>query len=418
MKSIYSHKAILIAACFACCLSACSKSNSQPTWNEEVLLQDGRTLLVTRTESSGHPISHQSISFKSGGDLVTWEDNHKWRIDYTPQVLDFVGSDPVVVMPVFRYGPCQEYDYPQEGLVAFRYSQNQWTRMPIQELPDGMAVNLLQGGADELARWPEYQSTGVITNKLKEKIDADSIGPQKQNTKLGALIKYFSTLGSQDSCASIQPPSNPVTEAARVHIADAINNAPTIQATLENVISTPKKLTNNERYPKQGIRMEGGLVGFECKDLVEQLEPMYKFQKVGNTENSSLNGYQFILTNKDAIPRHVQLPFNGALMNRLVCNDKEIYAIVQQTGTNLHIYRFTNLGVLQQALKVSLPDTEDICKNYCDLWDVKVINNGLEIILVDGGKNESDILTKQQIYRVPLQEQQEAPAGNSAPTIQ
>ncbi|MDZ4200729.1 MAG: hypothetical protein U1C96_01090 [Gallionella sp.] len=416
MKTFCLHKTILVVACFAFCLSACSKNKSHPTWNEEILLRDGRTVVVTRAESSRHPISHQSISFNTGGELVTWEDNHKWSIDYTPQIFDFVGSDPVIVMPVYRYAPCQEYGYPQEGIVAFKYSQNKWTRMPIQELPNDMAVNLLQGGADELARWPEYQLTGVITNELKGKIDADSIGPQKQKTKLDALIKYFSTLGSQDACSSIQPPSSPVTEAARLHIADAINKAPTIQAILENVISTPKVLANNERHPKQGIYMEGGLVSFECKELVERLEPIYKFQQAGNTLNSSLNGYQFFITDKDALHRQVQLPYNKAILNRLICNDQEIYAIARQSSSILNVYRFTNLGELKQVLKVNLPDADDICedKNWGDLWDAKLVNNELEITLVDGGKNKSDVLRRQQIYRVPLQEHQEAPTNDSA----
>jgi hypothetical protein len=402
---------MLVVVSIACSLSGCSKSNSQPTWKEEVLLHDGRILLVTRTESSDHPISHQSISFKNGDELVTWEDNHKWRIDYTPLILDFVDNEPVIVIPVYRYAPCREYDYPQEGVVAFRFSQNKWIRVSIAELPNSLAVNLLQGDANELARWPEYQQNRIFTNEIKAKIDSDSLGPQKQNTKLDeAIIKYFSTLGAKESCASIQPSSNPAREATRIKIAYAINNAPTIQATLEQIISIPKKLANDERYPKQGISMEGGLIAFECKELVERLEPIYKFQLVGDTESSSLNGYQFFLTNKEAIPRQVQLP-NGAFMNRLLCNDKEIYAIARQNSTILNIYRFTNLGELKQALRVNMPNAEEICKdkNWGDIWDVKLLNNDLEITLVDGGKNKSDGLNRQHVYKVPLQEQRETP---------
>ena len=372
-------------------------------WEEEVKLLDGSILPIERSVSKGHPISQQLISFQSNGEIVTWEDKHKWPIDYAPHVLDFVGGDPVIVMPVYRHGPCKEYGYPQEGLVAFRYRQKTWSRMPIQEVPNNLVVNLLEG-THELEHWKEYKGVRV-TYEIKHRLDGEIIGPQKQGTTLEPLIKYYSSLGPDDSCVTIRPPHDSKRDAAFAINSAAVRNAKTIRASLERVITTPEKLSNNDRYPKRGLWTGAGFLDDDCKGIVDRLEPMHETKEVGSTFNRSLNGYQFYLSNQAAINRQVQMPYLGDQMNRLVCNGNDIYAISRLNRETAIIYQFTDLGELKQAIKVALPDADKIRadQGWGDFWEVKLTNNELVIVLVDGGGNTSDVLERKQIYRVQLQ---------------
>ena len=391
---------LMLIVLFECCLSACSRLSTPVfLWEEEVKLQDGSILPIKRSVSQGHPISQQSITFESNGETVTWEDHHKWLIDYSPHILDFVGRDPVIVMPVYRDGPCAEYDYPQEGLVAFRYNQKKWSRMPIQQLPKNLVVNLLES-THELEHWPEYKGIKV-TYEIKKKLDGESIGPQKQGTSLESLIKYYSSLGPDDSCVTIRPPPDSKRDAARAFNDAAVHKAETIQATLESVITIPQKLSNEERYPKRGNWTGAGLLSIDCKGIVERLEPMHEIQNNG----SMLAGYQFYLSNETAINRQVQLPYMHDQMNRLMCNGNGIYAISRLNSATLILYQFTNLGELKRVNKITLPDADKIKGNHGwgDIWDVKLLNNELELVLAEGGGDTSDVLNRQQIYRVQLQ---------------
>lgn len=382
-----------------CCLAACSRpSTTVFVWEEEVKLRDGSILQIKRSVSQAHPISQQSITFESNGETVTWEDHHKWRIDYSPDILDFVGPDPVIVMPVYRIGPCEEYDYPQEGLVAFRYKQKKWSRMSIQELPKNLVLNLL-GSTHELEYWPEYKGVKA-TYEIKKKLDKESIGPQKQGTTLEALIKYYSSLGPDDSCVTMRPPPDLKRDAARALNAAAVRKAGTIQATLVSVITIPQKLSNAERYPKRGEWTGAGYLGNDCKGIVDRLEPMHETRKDG----SMIAGYQFYLSNEAAVNRQVQLPYMNDQMNRLMCNGNDIYAISRLNNVTLIVYQFTNLGELKRVDMFTLPDADKIKGNHGwgDIWDVKLLSNQLEVVLAEGGGDTSDVLSRQQIYRVKL----------------
>ncbi|NOT19968.1 MAG: hypothetical protein HOP24_06820 [Sideroxydans sp.] len=215
------------------------------------------------------------------------------------------------------------------------------------------------------------------------------------------MTKYYSSLGQHDSCVNIRPPPDSKRDAARTLNFEAVNNAKTIQATLEDVVTTPQKLTNEERYPKRGIWTGAGYLGNECKGIVERLEPMYEERN----KLSTIAGYQFYLLNEAATNRQVQLPYVGDSMNRLMCDGNNIYALSRQNKSALIFYHFSNLGELKRVIKIALPDAEKIRNDlgWGDIWNVKLLNDELKVVLVDGGGNESDVLNRQQIYKVTLE---------------
>lgn len=394
---------ITLIALFGFLLTFCSSPfTSVYSWNEMVKLQDGSILPITRsaTRTKGQAISHQSVTFESQGESVTWEDHHKWLIDYNAKVLDFIGKDPVIVLPVYRDGPCAEYNYPEEGLVAFRYRKKEWERIPTKELPQSFALNLLQSEPHELEHWPDPQSIS-ITLDVKDRLQERYLGGPLQGASIASMTKYYSSLGPHDSCVTIRPPPDSKRDAARTLNFEALNNAKTIQATLEDVVTTPQKLTNEERYPKRGIWTGAGYLGNECKGIVERLEPMYEERN----KLSTIAGYQFYLLNEAATNRQVQLPYVGDSMNRLMCDGNNIYALSRQNKSALIFYHFSNLGELKRVIKIALPDAEKIRNDlgWGDIWNVKLLNDELKVVLVDGGGNESDVLNRQQIYKVTLE---------------
>src|SRR4051812_37234643 len=112
------------------------------SWDEDILQTDGQVLSVHRTVTYGSDaygrsgrgqLKEQTIRFSHKGQKVQWVNNDPWPIVYMPDVLDFANGMPVLIMPVHRWGPCNKYDFPQEGLVAFGYQNRRWGRIAVAD---------------------------------------------------------------------------------------------------------------------------------------------------------------------------------------------------------------------------------------------------------------------------------------------
>jgi len=115
-------------------------------WKEEVRLRTGETVMVDR--------SMTTIAFKWGGKSIRWK-NEDWG---WPYVLDIYDGAPVLVTAINGADTCRKHGYPEDSLLAFRYQDRKWVRLP--SAPPAVLVNLRNG-------YPDGEKE-VVTLKWKE----------------------------------------------------------------------------------------------------------------------------------------------------------------------------------------------------------------------------------------------------------
>lgn len=132
------------------------------SWQEEVLLHDGRKIIVERSvERHGrHEVgslpayTRQTLSFINldSGKAMTWEDKATDDLgtsSFLPIALDtYQGIAYLVVTPM----GCQSYNKwgrPNPPYVIFRHSGKTWERVPMNVLPqETKALNLIASSPD------------------------------------------------------------------------------------------------------------------------------------------------------------------------------------------------------------------------------------------------------------------------------
>jgi hypothetical protein len=150
---------LVLILCAASFLMGCNKNAS---WTEQVLLADGRVISISRHEVIGRdgffrpgrgstkslilriPTQEGEVSTPAkypGTNLV---------ITHAPEILDFLGGDPVMVKQIGGK-LCKAYGYPPEGMIAFRYRDKSWKRIPVADLPANFAANVSESAGYALA---------------------------------------------------------------------------------------------------------------------------------------------------------------------------------------------------------------------------------------------------------------------------
>jgi hypothetical protein len=128
-------------------MSACAMGG-KTSWKEEVLLHDGSKIVVERSVERGGkhelgqrpPIKAQSLTFTPPGanESVTWEDNFTQDVggaNFLPMQLEIRKDTAYLV--AYPMG-CQSYNKwgrPNPPYVVFKYQDNSWQRISLQELP-------------------------------------------------------------------------------------------------------------------------------------------------------------------------------------------------------------------------------------------------------------------------------------------
>jgi hypothetical protein len=118
------------------------------TWQEEVLLHDGRKIVVERTVERGGrheigqkpPYKEQRLRFTMPGtsQTVTWEDHYSddlGQANFLPMALDIVGGTPYLVVYPMGCLSYNKWGRSNPPYVIFRYQGEKWTRIPLEELP-------------------------------------------------------------------------------------------------------------------------------------------------------------------------------------------------------------------------------------------------------------------------------------------
>lgn len=381
-------------AALLCCISLNAKAglpflSETVSWDEEVLLSNGQLLPVHREATYGPDewgrsgrgrLKEQSTRFAHNGKKVKWENDDKWPIHYMPDILDVVANMPVLVMPVHRWGPCNKYDFPQEGLVAFAYRNGAWSRIPLAELPTNLKVNLLRG-THAIRHWKEYKDK-LITPQDKLKLETGGgWGGTRPGQSILEVSKVYATY--EDSCARIRPLPNPqLEEAAEKNIAAEIS-APILTSQVKHSSGSPQTISSEEFLRVKGNWTGSGYLSTSCKGIVDNIESIRQHRDGGSWH---MVGHTLVLKNGNQVPIKqpgIKLAQAPASMEAVVCGKNNVLAIKRQVKEQLIIHRFSQTGNLIDALRVNLPDISQLfpAGTWPMVWEIQATGENLTITL-------------------------------------
>ena len=135
------------------------------SWKEEVLLHDGRRIIVERTaDRHGRheigqrpPIGDQSISFTMPGtnQHVVWKDEYSNNVsgaNFNMMLLNIVGDTPYLVVTPAGCLSYNKWGRPNPPYVIFKYLHDEWRRISLEDLPiEIKQPNLLNSSPDDVA---------------------------------------------------------------------------------------------------------------------------------------------------------------------------------------------------------------------------------------------------------------------------
>lgn len=144
------------------------------TWKEEVLLHDGRKIIVQRTLERGgrHEIGQRSgatnetlaFAIPGTGQTITWNDPYSEDIgssNFNPLMLEIANGSAYLVASPMGCLSYNKWGRPNPPYVVFKYQGTAWSRIPLTELPAELtAPNLVISSPDNAA---EKASGGVVS---------------------------------------------------------------------------------------------------------------------------------------------------------------------------------------------------------------------------------------------------------------
>jgi hypothetical protein len=126
-------------------------------WKEEVLLHDGRVIVIERSVRTGEvPVeigqppgeSDYTLAFKTpDGMRVAWESGKSFR----PMILDFVDGVPYVVALGRTVVDYRAHGCPRPPYFFFRHHSGSWERISYERFPKQLRVRNLVSGATSSA---------------------------------------------------------------------------------------------------------------------------------------------------------------------------------------------------------------------------------------------------------------------------
>jgi len=378
-------------------------------WKEEVILLSGEVLLVERTMTHGPDewqrkgkgnISYQELSFTRKNQRYKWEaSGDDWQWGAVPLILDIINEMPVIIMPVSQWLPCSRYDFPQEGLVAFRFNENGWKRVSFMDLPQTFKLNLLHSSMGVRSSSTYDRNKIDLATKIRIERNNDRDVP-KQGTALTEIVKFYSAVGW--SCSKIHPPPNPTLDLLKQQITDASKNAQNVNATIISSSESPMLVSKIDFQNTQGKWTGSGYIPESCNNIIAGIKPIILYSVSGE----KIIGKSLVLEKGENVPfqqPNVTEAFRMIeTLEKVTCDNGMIYAIGRYSKDEIIIYIFSRSGSLNNALHVSIPLVNKFFpdKIWPKVWDSFIKDNHLEFVLA----RYSDLLTSGD-YKGTLLEQ-------------
>ncbi len=138
----------LLVGLSACVRLAGAAGAGGDAWQEEVLLHDGRTIVVDRSQTygGGHEIGQRpperdmtiSFTLPGSGKRITWFSEYGddlGRSNFRLAALHVLNDTPYVVALPNLCLSYNKWGRPNPPYVIFKYQGNAWSRIPMAELP-------------------------------------------------------------------------------------------------------------------------------------------------------------------------------------------------------------------------------------------------------------------------------------------
>lgn len=160
-------------------MNACADGTS---WKEEVLLHDGKKLIVERSvvrkgrrePFQRPPIGEESLSFKHPvtQERIRWKDEYGDDVGMSNFGLLMLEVDQTAAYIVAEPRGCLSYNKwgrPNPPYVVFRFQGGDWKRIALQELPARFNTpNLIMSSPDDAAK---QARGGLVTAEMVDQIN-------------------------------------------------------------------------------------------------------------------------------------------------------------------------------------------------------------------------------------------------------
>ncbi len=197
-------------------MTACSNSTS---WKEEVLLHDGKRLIVERSMSydpkggrqigQAAPQSEETLKFTlpSSSKSISWKSDFGQDLQDNLDLLalDIVDGKPYIVTLPSRCHAYNKWGRPNPPYVLFRYDGVAWQRIAIAELPKEIKrANVVIGGYGD-AEKDQLRGMGIDVKQTKPYVTAeviDRFNREGRNDPSGLRMRVFvrTPIGEATEC--------------------------------------------------------------------------------------------------------------------------------------------------------------------------------------------------------------------------
>ncbi|WP_319585593.1 hypothetical protein [uncultured Desulfobulbus sp.] len=221
INKIYPFKALWsILALLPALLSGCmSLAGSNPlglgtSWQEEVLLHDGRTMVVDRSLSYGGrheigqpaPIKKQTVSFKlpDSSKTVIWTSEYSediGRANFNLLAVHVLNDIPFIVATPNLCLSYNKWGRPNPPYVFFKFNGTGWQQISLKEFPTEFKtinIAIYLGGPDVA----EMAGMGLVPAEKIQKANQELRQPEYQ-TILREPIKPEGNFGSSVTCEEL-----------------------------------------------------------------------------------------------------------------------------------------------------------------------------------------------------------------------
>lgn len=165
-----------LACVAAMTLSGCFGKQTY-RWPEEVLLHDGRLIVIQRSVKTGYlpreigqppPESDYTLTFEwADGRKVTWDGG---RGRFVPMILDFESGTPYVVATGGQLISWREEGCPRPPYFFFMWGGDQWQRVTYEQFPKSIRKANLSAGLTYPSRDPMRERIGRRELVAKEDV--------------------------------------------------------------------------------------------------------------------------------------------------------------------------------------------------------------------------------------------------------
>lgn len=150
------------------------------SWKEQVILPDGRELIVERSHTLGNPFDRELSAINSppgatayvvtvplpDGRKVSWEGEHKEMIP----IAVAIGSGATYLLAIPSCSTFQKMGSPEPPFMVFKHDGKQWARSTIGEFPEGISEANLLIATDGMRAVNELEK-GVVSAKVVRRLN-------------------------------------------------------------------------------------------------------------------------------------------------------------------------------------------------------------------------------------------------------